>query len=108
METVEINKNIKSMKKFYESHPEKKSMTCVCKECGGKYKYYNKSHHNSSKKHLFGKIINISKLETSDYLQNSNISEEAIKSFEEIRNKIMEKYGKGINVEFVVDGKKVN
>lgn len=36
---------------FYEKHPEKKTEQKKCEICGGKYLYYNKSHHYSTKKH---------------------------------------------------------
>ena len=39
------------VKKFYNNHPEKKDIVIICPICEGKYKYYNKSHHNNTKKH---------------------------------------------------------
>jgi hypothetical protein len=43
-------------KKYYETFREKnKNSVCcsiVCEICGGKYSYFNKSHHQKSKKHL--------------------------------------------------------
>jgi len=43
-------------KKYYENFRNKnKEMVCcsiVCDICGGKYSYFNKSHHLKSKKHL--------------------------------------------------------
>jgi hypothetical protein len=47
METVQ--KNV-YFKKFYEKHKDDEH---ICEECGGKYKFYNKSHHKNTKKHIF-------------------------------------------------------
>lgn len=38
-------------KTFYEKHAELKHTPLTCPLCGGKYRYFNKSHHNNTKKH---------------------------------------------------------
>lgn len=37
-----------AMKEFYKNHPD----SYTCEICYGKYKYFNKYHHNKTKRHL--------------------------------------------------------
>ena len=61
------NENKYYSKTFYEKHPDKLTKTETCDLCGGKYKYCNKSHHRSTKKHkMVEKIIK-------EYTTKSNI-----------------------------------
>ena len=58
MEQVKTTSSYEKVKVFYERHPEKRNQNFNCPLCGGKYKYFNKSHHNSSQKHqLVLKVI---------------------------------------------------
>lgn len=40
-------------KKYYEENKDKYRKSEVCEICGTTYKLYNKSHHRSSKKHIY-------------------------------------------------------
>lgn len=49
LENEKKNKTTKEiMKKFYNEHLE----TIECEICYGQYKYFNKSHHKKTKRHI--------------------------------------------------------
>jgi protein-arginine kinase activator protein McsA len=53
METVTIKKNNKNyMDAYLLRNPNKKNEIHICKDCDQEYKYFNKSKHNKSKKHI--------------------------------------------------------
>ena len=54
--------------KFKETHKEKLNEKIICELCGGKYSYFNKSHHNKSKKHYIALIQKkLNDLESNSY-----------------------------------------
>ncbi len=50
---MENPEKVNNNKKFSENHKEKIKEKQICEICYGSYTYFNKSHHNKSKKHLF-------------------------------------------------------
>lgn len=53
MSDIENNKVKENNKKFSDKHKEKIKEKHICEICNGSYTYFNKYHHNKSKKHLF-------------------------------------------------------
>lgn len=53
MTDKKYNQN-KYNKTFKEKNSEKLSKTNICPDCGGQYKYFHKSNHMKTKKHLLG------------------------------------------------------
>lgn len=51
MENSKKYDNKKYYQNFKEKNGEKLNEKSVCEICGGKYSYFNKAHHNKSKKH---------------------------------------------------------
>lgn len=45
-------KNATYYNKFKEKNKERLKETVICEICEGKYQYYNKYHHNKTKKHV--------------------------------------------------------
>lgn len=52
-----MNKNKEYMNNFVKKNENKIKESSICEVCGGSYKYFNKSHHKRSAKHL--KILQI-------------------------------------------------
>ena len=49
----EIKKSKSYMKAFKENNFEKVHQKVECELCGGSYTYFNKQHHQKTRKHLF-------------------------------------------------------